>query len=224
MEQTILDPWRLQTAGSGWVIMNRTAASLITTAAQNRGFCFDDFYVRYRNERGVSCLFFQNSWGQIKTSCTITTHSKGKLDEVGFLKCHTTEQPTSLCISHEKNMTGNQCRETRDFSFKQQYGTWIGIEQDAEKTDFGAEEPGLPSEAPAILTHSLRDTTQTVPFLWSRAVTQELIARQSDERMSAQCLVHYRCSTRVSSLSKKQTISIVNVFVRKFFFSPPFLL
>lgn len=53
------------TPTDGWlwrVIMNRTAASSITTPAQNTGFCFDDFYARYRNERGVSCLLFKVAW------------------------------------------------------------------------------------------------------------------------------------------------------------------
>lgn len=59
MEQTILDPCRLHTAGFGWVITNRTAASSIMTTTQNREFCFDDFYARYRNEGEFPAFYFK---------------------------------------------------------------------------------------------------------------------------------------------------------------------
>lgn len=55
---------------------------------------------------GFPAFYLQNSPGQTKTSCTITTLSKGKLHEVGFLKCQPTEQPTSLPTGYDKNASG----------------------------------------------------------------------------------------------------------------------
>lgn len=100
-------------AGSARVTMSRTAASSTTGPAQNTGFRFDDFYARYRNERGVSCLSVQNSPGQMKTSCTTTTHLEGKHDEVGFLKCQPAEQPASLPTGRGRNMSGEPTRRSR---------------------------------------------------------------------------------------------------------------
>lgn len=67
---------------------------------------FDGCSARYRNESWVSCLLFQNSPGRTKTSCTITTHSEGKCNEVGFLKCQPAEQATSLPTGHGGNVAG----------------------------------------------------------------------------------------------------------------------
>lgn len=75
-------------------------------------------------ETGGGFPFIQNILGQVKTSCTITTQSKGNLYRARFLKCHSTESNRHLCPlsvtekKKKKMWLAKPSRRAKVFSFK----------------------------------------------------------------------------------------------------------
>lgn len=65
---------------------------------------------------GLVFPLFQNSLGQMKTSYTTTTQSKGNLYGVHILKCHPTETNLHLCPKVMiKNVVGKTIRIAKEF-------------------------------------------------------------------------------------------------------------
>lgn len=63
----------------------------------------------------------QNILGQVKTSCTITTQSKGNLYRARLLKCHPTESNRHLCplsvTEEKKNVVGEAIQKSQSVLF-----------------------------------------------------------------------------------------------------------